>query len=196
MVLWDGSPPSSWSAGFPNKVTLPCPDTSSLDGLASRVASSTGSSINTTLPLLFVAHMYLSGLFISGHIQISFQKCISPFKGISIQWNLDCGVVVLLLSVSVGKLMKTQESRVHLRQRFHTHMRFGLHLAGCTKDRLMALSERSHFINPISDGCRTEEELESQDFRERKIALCHRHCSICVTKQHKYLLSGTNIAPI
>ena len=25
MVLWDTSPPSSWSAGFPNKVAIPCP---------------------------------------------------------------------------------------------------------------------------------------------------------------------------
>ena len=27
MVLWDTSPPSSWSAGFPNKVAIPCPNT-------------------------------------------------------------------------------------------------------------------------------------------------------------------------
>ena len=25
MVLWDTSPPSSWSAGFPNKGAIPCP---------------------------------------------------------------------------------------------------------------------------------------------------------------------------
>ena len=30
MVPWDTSPPSSWSAGFPNKVTIPCPNNSSL----------------------------------------------------------------------------------------------------------------------------------------------------------------------
>ena len=36
IVLWDFSPSPSWSAGFPNKVTIPCPNTSSLNliGLA------------------------------------------------------------------------------------------------------------------------------------------------------------------
>ena len=27
MLLWDSAPPSSWSAGFPNKVTIPGPTT-------------------------------------------------------------------------------------------------------------------------------------------------------------------------
>ena len=27
MLLWDSSPPSSWSAGFPNKVTISGPTT-------------------------------------------------------------------------------------------------------------------------------------------------------------------------
>ena len=40
MVLWDTSPPSSWSAGFLNKVTIPCSNTSSLNLLACRVTSS------------------------------------------------------------------------------------------------------------------------------------------------------------
>ena len=40
LVLWDTSPPSSWSAGFPNKVTILCPNSSSLDLLACHVASS------------------------------------------------------------------------------------------------------------------------------------------------------------
>ena len=40
MVLWDTSPSSSQSAGFPNKVAIPCPDTSSPDLLACREASS------------------------------------------------------------------------------------------------------------------------------------------------------------
>ena len=39
MVLWDTSPPSSRSAGFPNKVAIPYPNTSSLDLSACRVAS-------------------------------------------------------------------------------------------------------------------------------------------------------------
>ena len=38
MVLWDSSPPSS--AGFLNKVTIPCPNTSSLDLFVYLVASS------------------------------------------------------------------------------------------------------------------------------------------------------------
>ena len=29
MILWDTSSPPFWSAGFPNKVTIPCPKTSS-----------------------------------------------------------------------------------------------------------------------------------------------------------------------
>ena len=41
MVLWDSSPPSSQSAGFPNKVTIPCPNNLSLDLLTCRAASST-----------------------------------------------------------------------------------------------------------------------------------------------------------
>ena len=31
MLLWDSDPPFSWSAGFPNKVTIPCPSNLSLD---------------------------------------------------------------------------------------------------------------------------------------------------------------------
>ena len=40
MVLWDTSPPSSQSAGFPNKVNIPCPNNWSPDLLACRVVSS------------------------------------------------------------------------------------------------------------------------------------------------------------
>ena len=40
MVLWDTSPPSSWSAGFLNKVAIPCPNTLSLDLLTCRGVSS------------------------------------------------------------------------------------------------------------------------------------------------------------
>ena len=39
MILWDCSPTSSRSAGFPNKVAIPRPNNSSLDLLACRVAS-------------------------------------------------------------------------------------------------------------------------------------------------------------
>ena len=39
MVLWDTGPLSSRSAGFPNRVTIPCPNTS-LDVLACHSASS------------------------------------------------------------------------------------------------------------------------------------------------------------
>ena len=41
MVLWDTSPPSSWSTGFLNKVTIPCLNTPSLDLLACCAVSST-----------------------------------------------------------------------------------------------------------------------------------------------------------
>ena len=41
MVLWDTSLPSSLSAGFLNKASIPCPNTSSLDLLACRAANST-----------------------------------------------------------------------------------------------------------------------------------------------------------
>ena len=40
MVLWDTSPPLSLSAGFPNKVTIPCPNNLSLDLLACRAVGS------------------------------------------------------------------------------------------------------------------------------------------------------------
>ena len=40
MILWDTSPPSSWSAGFLNEVAAPCLKTSSLDLLDCYVASS------------------------------------------------------------------------------------------------------------------------------------------------------------
>jgi len=40
MVLWDSDPPFSWSAGFPNKVTVPCPSNLSLDLSACGGASS------------------------------------------------------------------------------------------------------------------------------------------------------------
>ena len=40
VVLWDTSPSSSQSAGFPNKVTIPCLNNSSLDLLVFCVASS------------------------------------------------------------------------------------------------------------------------------------------------------------
>ena len=41
MVLWDTSPPSPRSAGFPNKVAISCPNWS-LDLLAACAVSSTG----------------------------------------------------------------------------------------------------------------------------------------------------------
>ena len=41
MVLWDASPLSSQSTDFVNKVTIPCPMTSSLDLLACCAVSST-----------------------------------------------------------------------------------------------------------------------------------------------------------
>ena len=40
-MLWDTSPPSSPSAGFLNKVAIPCPKDSSLNFLACPVASGT-----------------------------------------------------------------------------------------------------------------------------------------------------------
>ena len=40
MVLWETSPPSSWFAGFPNKVAISCPNKSSLNLLACHAASS------------------------------------------------------------------------------------------------------------------------------------------------------------
>ena len=48
MVLWDMSPPSSWFAGFPNKVAIPCPNNSPLDLLACRAVSSTNLDLVTT----------------------------------------------------------------------------------------------------------------------------------------------------
>ena len=39
MVLWDTSPPSSWSAGFPNEVAIPCPNNRSLNSLVCHAAS-------------------------------------------------------------------------------------------------------------------------------------------------------------
>ena len=40
MVLWDTNPPFSWSAGFPNKVTITCPNNFSSNLLA-------GSAVNS-----------------------------------------------------------------------------------------------------------------------------------------------------
>ena len=79
-------------------------------------------------------------------------------------WGWDAG------AFSFGGGAGENTSWIHWRQRFCTQMRFDLHLARWTKARLIALSERSHLINQNSDMCRTESELGSQDFRERKIA--------------------------
>ena len=51
MVFWDSGPPFSWSAGFPNKVTIPCPSNLSLDLLACRGASS------SNLDLIIGSHL-------------------------------------------------------------------------------------------------------------------------------------------
>ena len=51
MVLWDSGPPFSWSAGFPNKVTIPCPSNLSLDLLVCRGASS------SNLDLIIGSHL-------------------------------------------------------------------------------------------------------------------------------------------
>ena len=48
MVLWDISPPSSWSAGFLNKVAIPSPNNVSLNLLACHMASSTSLDLVTT----------------------------------------------------------------------------------------------------------------------------------------------------
>ena len=45
--------------------------------------------------------MCLLDLFISGHVWVSFQKCISLFQGVSSQLNLGCGVVGLPCGSSV-----------------------------------------------------------------------------------------------
>ena len=63
MVLWDTSPPSSRSAGFLNKVTIPCPNTSSLDLLACRVVSST--SLDSVMNAIFKV---LAGRFPGGAV--------------------------------------------------------------------------------------------------------------------------------
>ena len=49
MVLWDTSPPSSRSAGFLNKVTIPCPNISSLNLWACCAVSSMSLELVTTL---------------------------------------------------------------------------------------------------------------------------------------------------
>ena len=51
MVLWDTSPPSSLSASFLNKVTIPCPSNLSLDLLAYRVGSSMSLDLVTVISL-------------------------------------------------------------------------------------------------------------------------------------------------
>ena len=59
MVLWDTSPPSSWSAGFLNKVASPCLKTSSLDLLDCYVASSLClDSVTTTRDTMDESHKY------------------------------------------------------------------------------------------------------------------------------------------
>ena len=49
IVLWDTGPSPSQAAGFPNKVTVPCPSNSSLDLLTYRVASSTGFGLSNII---------------------------------------------------------------------------------------------------------------------------------------------------
>ena len=59
MVLWDTSPPSSWSVGFLYKVAAPCLNTSSLDLLDCYVASSMClDSVTTTHDNMGEAHKY------------------------------------------------------------------------------------------------------------------------------------------
>lgn len=54
MVLWDTGPPSSGSAGFLNRVTIPCPNNLSLSLLACHVVS--------TMNLVLVTfYLWLSG---------------------------------------------------------------------------------------------------------------------------------------
>ena len=60
MVLWDTSPPSSWSAGFPNKVAISCPNSLSLDLLARLVASSTSLDLVTVLSVPHLPLIQLS----------------------------------------------------------------------------------------------------------------------------------------
>ena len=51
MVLWDVSPSPSWCAGFLNKDTIPCPNTTLLDLLACHMASSMSLDSVTITPL-------------------------------------------------------------------------------------------------------------------------------------------------
>ena len=60
MVLWDTSPPSSWSAGFSNKVAISCPNSLSLDLLARLVASSTSLDLVTVLSVPHLPLIQLS----------------------------------------------------------------------------------------------------------------------------------------
>ena len=53
MVLWDTSPPSSRSAGFPSKVTIPCPNNLSLELLACHAAGS------TSLDAVTIGHFHI-----------------------------------------------------------------------------------------------------------------------------------------
>ena len=46
MVLWDTSPPSSWSTGFLNKVTILCPNNPSLNLLSYYTASHMNLGLN------------------------------------------------------------------------------------------------------------------------------------------------------
>ena len=53
MVLWDTSPASPQSAGFPKKVANPCPNNLFLDLLACGVVSSISLDLVTLLLLFF-----------------------------------------------------------------------------------------------------------------------------------------------
>ena len=75
MVPWDNSLPSSRSTGFPNKVAIPCPNTSSLNSLACHVVSS------MSLDSIILVHFELEPTN-SGHVlkPIHFQELSLPLS--------------------------------------------------------------------------------------------------------------------
>ena len=80
MVLWDTSPPSSWSAGFPNKVTIPCPNTSPLDLLACRAVSQYELGL-VTISKVIQQSVYIKSLMAVGSITLVKKSHPTEFPG-------------------------------------------------------------------------------------------------------------------
>ena len=92
MVLWDTSPSSSRSAGFLNKVAIPCPKNSFLDLLACCAASS------MSLDLVTLGHPPLPALL------CHFRQVPLPFRDVlssSVKWESNASTSFIVFPLGI-----------------------------------------------------------------------------------------------